>query len=135
MIILLIWNGFEAVHYSFASLVVFWWVSPIIDSPSMEKAFQKRGVTVEEVRAAISNGQLFAVVYASLRVAACACLVMLFLWKRWAFWCFVACTALIFLVNLWGGASIWEASPDLVGLAVLIALLLKSKPVAWPQLK
>lgn len=134
LIVLLIWNGLEATQYSFYSLVVFCF-PPIVDTPPMEKAFRKRGVTVEEVRAAISNGQLFAAAYASVRTAACVCIVLLFLWKRWAFWGFVACTALVFLVNLWGDASIWEASLDLVGLAVLIALLLKSKPVAWPQLK
>ena len=107
----------------------------IVDSPSLEEDFRQKGVTFEEVRAAVSNAQLFAAAYASVRIGACVCLVLLFLWKRFAVWCFVACTALVFLVNLWGGTSIWEASLDLIGLAVLIALLFKSKPVAWTQLK
>ncbi|MEK6260828.1 MAG: hypothetical protein AABP62_19690 [Planctomycetota bacterium] len=134
LFILLIWNGFQAAEWSFYSLILS--LAPrIVDSPSLEEDFRQKGVSFEEVRAAVSNAQLFAAAYASVRVAACACLVWLFLWKRWAFWCFGACTAPVFLVNLWGDASIWEASLDLVGLAVLIALLLKSKPVAWTQLK
>jgi hypothetical protein len=73
--------------------------------------------------------------YTGVHAAAAVSAALMFLWKKLAFWCYCAATVLIFVMNIWWGGDFFEASFDLVGLAILIGLLHMAEPVAWPHLK
>lgn len=63
--------------------------------------------------------------------------VMLFLWKRWAFYGFLVMSLVIFVINLSMGYGIAQSLFGLVGMAILYMVLqIKQDNVsAWHQLK
>ena len=75
----------------------------------------------------------WSVVYAISRVTTALLAVFLSSWKKLALWSYGGSVAIVFLVALWGDASIGSASIDLVGLAILIGLLRFVEPMAWSQ--
>jgi hypothetical protein len=88
-----------------------------------------------EYSSAISWAMGWTLTYFGVRAAAAVSAACILLWKKLAFWCFCGASAAIFVMNIWGGDTIFEASIDLGGLAALIGLLHLAEPVAWPHLK
>ena len=134
--VLIIYNAAQAIQWGSIALVILW-VGQQVDQVDTEEAanmLEEYDTTKEEVQSAISSGFIWSVTYVLARLASITFLAWIFFWKKIAFWCYCGSVAASLMVNLWGGDTVWEASIDLVGLAILIALFHVVEPIAWPQL-
>ena len=63
------------------------------------------------------------------------CAIMLFKWKKWAFWGFCASAVVVIAVNLSAGIGIAASLGGLIGVAILYGVLhIGGDNKGWPQL-
>ena len=129
--VIVVYNGAQALQWTCIALFMHFYVSPHLQKQTLGNMSEEQ---VIESRLLARRTVMWSLAYIPTRVIGALFAGLTILHNRMAFWCFCVSTLLVFTVNLTGGSSIWEASIDPIGLAVLIGILRVPDAHLWQQL-
>ncbi|MEZ6041103.1 MAG: hypothetical protein R3C20_11390 [Planctomycetaceae bacterium] len=129
--ILFAYNAWQFLTVGFYCAVSVFVIQRIELNETTSRELEASGRTVAEFQNINKNLIRFLIAHTAVRVFLLASVTGLFFWRRIAFVTLMLGTALIYVVNLWGGGSPLSESVDLLLFASVSVAVFWLRPIQW----